>query len=368
MNDSHLDVIVVGGGQAGLALGHELTRRDVPFLIVDAAAEPGASWRDRWDSLRLFTPTALNSLPGLPFPGHPEAFPTKDQVADYLVAYRTHFDLPVRWNTPVRYLGAAGRQRGSYVLHTPDGALTTSQVVLATGAYQLPWRPPAARGLGGTVHQIHASEYRNPDCLPDGPVVVAGSGNSGLQLADELSRSRPATLACGHRRRYLPQRIAGRSVFRWSDRLGFMNVTPHSALGRLPRRRGDPVVGDTPGRLARRRGVTLTGRIVSAGGGRLYADDGSVHRPRSVVWATGYALDFSWVGLPVVAPDGWIYQRCGRTTLPGLYTLGLPWQCTNASELIGWVGRDAAHIADAISRQRGAAFGCRPAAAGWCIR
>lgn len=340
------DVIVVGGGQAGLALGRELLGRGLSFLIVDAGDGPGSSWRGRWDSLRLFTPARLNSLPGLPFPGDPDRLSGKDAVADYLADYAVRFHLPVRWRTRVRRLtGDPGR----YVLHTSGGTVTAPQVVIATGPFQRPWLPPAAGRLGDAVYQIHASAYRNPEQLPYGPALVVGGGNSGLQIADELSRTRLTTLAVGSRHPYLPERIAGRSVFRWLDRLGLMAIGRSSRLGVYLRRQEEVIVGLTPKKLRRRRGIPLTGRVVACTNEALITGDGTVLRPRSVVWATGYVPDFSWVELPVVAEDGWIRQDRGRTELAGLYTLGLPWQRSSSSALLAGVGRDAALLAHHVA-------------------
>lgn len=342
------DIVVVGGGQAGLALGRELALRGTDFLIVDAGASPGRSWRARWDSLRLFTPAAYSALPGLPFPGPPEALPTKEQVADYLAAYYAHFALPIRWNAPVRRLARGDPGSGArYAVDTPTEVLTADHVVVATGPFQTPWRPSAATQLDESVYQVHAAGYRNPGQLPEGPALVVGSGNSGVQIADEIARTRPTTLACGRRQPYLPQRIAGRSAFWWGTRLRLMTTTRGSVMGRLLRRRGEPLVGNSPSRL-RRQGVSLTGRVIAAAGDTLHTADGRTHRPRAVVWATGYAPDFSWVDLPVLDCHGRIRQRDGITELPGLYTLGMVWQRINGSALLGWIGHDAAYLADII--------------------
>ncbi|MGH3321058.1 MAG: flavin-containing monooxygenase [Streptosporangiaceae bacterium] len=351
------DVVVVGGGQAGLGFGHELAARGVSFLIVDAGKGPGASWRTRWDSLRLFTPAGLSALPGLPFPGPPEHLPTKDEVADYLAAYHSNFDLPVRWRTPVHRLAAGGE---GYVLQTPCETLTARAVVVATGPFQRPRLPRAARSLDDEVCQVHSSAYRRPDQLPDGPALVVGGGNSGLQIADELARTRPVTLALGSRHPFLPERVAGHSVFSWLDRLGLTRISRGSLLGRYLRRHEEVIVGDSPRLLARRRGVRLVGHVVATRDVALVATDGSVHRPRAVVWATGYVPDFSWVDLPVVAEDGWIRQEAGRTALPGLFTVGLPWQRTNGSALLGWVGGDAARLTDDVAAHAETVHG-RPA-------
>lgn len=346
------EVIVVGAGQAGLAMGRELDRRGLSFLIVDAAEGPGATWRGRWDSLRLFTPAACDSLPDFPFPAPPDHLPGKDEVADYLARYRDNFDLPVRWRTPVRRLTMCepAATSAAYALRTPTETLTARQVVLATGPFQRGWVPPVADRLGDDVYQLHVSDYRGPDQLPEGPALVAGAGNSGVQIADELARYGPTTLAVGGRHPYLPIRLAGRSVFRWLEHLGLLRIRRDSPLGVLLRRRREVMVGDRPRRLRQRHGIRLAGRVDACGSGVVRTRDGAMHRPRSVIWATGYVPDFSWVQLPVLTDDGWVRQRGGRSELPGLYTLGLPWQATNGSALLVGVGRDAARLAADIDR------------------
>lgn len=345
-------MLVVGAGQAGLAIGRELALRDIPFAIVDGADEVGAAWRARWDSLRLFTPRRFSALPGLALPGDPEGYPGKDEVADHLSSYADRHQLPIHLRTPVVRLSAAGgwvRQDG-YRADTSAGPVVARQVVVATGPFQRPRIPRFARDLGGGIHQLHASDYRDPTQLPDGPALVVGGGNSGVQIAAELAVGRPTTLAVGSRHPHLPLRVAGRSVFAYLDAVGALSARGDRPVGRVLQRLSEeePLVGDTPGRLRRRRGVALTGRIVGAGEGRLRADDGSSHRPRSVIWATGYTPDFSWIDLPVIGTDGAIRQRSGVSDLPGLYTIGMPWQRTRGSALLGWVGRDAAHLAARI--------------------
>ncbi|MGH3746225.1 MAG: flavin-containing monooxygenase, partial [Micromonosporaceae bacterium] len=277
--------------------------------------------------------------------------PTKNEVAGYLQAYRDHFDLPVRWNSPVVKLSArtGGGEIDGYELHTPTGMVHARQVVVATGPFQRPYQPALTAGLGDAVFQVHSSAYLNPEQLPEGPALVVGGGNSGIQIADELSVTRPTTLAVGKSHPYIPKRFAGRSVFWWLDLVGFLRMRTRSRFGRYASRKvgqhGEPVIGDTPRRLQGRGRVSLAGRIVASEQGVIWSQEGAEFRPSAVVWATGYRPDFSWVDLPVVGPDGWIRQRDGRTDLPGLYTLGLPWQRTSASAFLGGVGADARDLA-----------------------
>ena len=233
-----LDVLVIGGGQAGLVMGYHLTQRGHHFQIVDAGAEIGQAWRSRWDSLRLFTPARYDNLPGLPFPASPDTYPGKDAVADYLRAYAARFQLPVRLDTTVTSLTGSA---GGYVAKAGGQAWEARQVVVATGPFQVPFVPPVAARLGPEVVQIHSVDYRNPTAVPPGRVLVVGAANSGCQIAEELSATHQVELSVGRRLPVIPQRPLGRDVWTWASavRLDRVNVT-----SRLGRRLAGRDVGD----------------------------------------------------------------------------------------------------------------------------
>jgi len=340
-----LDVLVVGAGQAGLAMGRELERAGRDFLILDGAQALGQRWRTRWDSLRLFTPAAYSALPGIPFPGDPAHYPTKDAVADYLAAYARAFSLPVGLDEGVRDLRLTGD--GAFVATTAHARYRARNVVVATGPFQAPHIPPFAATLPRTVHQLHSSAYRTPAALASGPVVVVGGGNSGVQIADELSRTHDVTLAVGTALRRVPMRLLGRSIFHWLDRSGAMDVEGSSALGRRWQRH-ELLIGLGPRQLARGGRVQLAGRAVAAHGGGLRTADGRVLQAATVIWATGYRPAYDWLRLPWAQADGHPQHQRGVTPTPGLYFLGLPWLHTRGSALLGWVARDAAWLAARI--------------------
>ena len=183
-----LDVLVIGGGQAGLAMGYRLAQRELRFLIVDSGPEIGHVWRSRWDSLRLFTSGRYDNLPGLPFPAAADTYPGKDEVADYLGAYAAAFELPVRLDTTVTSMTRNGD--GKYLVKAGSDELEAAQVVVATGPFQTPFTPPVAADLPPDVHQLHSADYRRPEQLPPGRVLVVGAANSGCQIALELSATR----------------------------------------------------------------------------------------------------------------------------------------------------------------------------------
>src|SRR3954451_13808544 len=226
-----LDVLVIGAGQAGLALGYHLQRRRARFLLLDAGPEIGHSWRNRWDSLRLFSPAQYDSLPGLPFPAAADTHPGKDDVADYLGAYVRHFDLPVRLNSPALRLHRGAD--GVFTVTTPTGTLRTLQVVVAAGPFQTPRIPAVASEVDPGVPQLHSAEYRNPAQLPAGArVLVVGAANSGLQIAAELAEYCTVTVAVGSEPLQLPQRIGGRDLFFWLTKARFFTLPPSSRIAR----------------------------------------------------------------------------------------------------------------------------------------
>jgi putative flavoprotein involved in K+ transport len=341
--DQPLDVLVIGAGQAGLALGHHLAVRGADFLVVDGGAEIGSSWRDRWDSLRLFSPAQYDSLPGLPFPAPADTHPSKDDVAHYLAAYAAHFALPVQLNTPVLRLHRDAD--GTFTATTPTGTLRARQVVVATGPFQTPHVPALAHRLDPLVPQLHSAEYRNPTQLPGGGrVLVVGAANSGLQIAAELGATQPVTVAVGTRPTELPQRIAGRDLFFWLTRSGFFTVPAHTRIARRLRARGDLVIGTRSSAL-RRRGIDFRPRLTDLDGRTAIFADGTTVDVEAVVWATGYRTDHSWLHVPGVVVDGQVRHEGGVTDVPGLYFLGLPWQTCRGSALLGFVGADAATLA-----------------------
>jgi putative flavoprotein involved in K+ transport len=344
------DVVVIGAGQAGLVMGYYLARQGRRFVILEAADQVGAAWRTRWDSLVLFTPRRYSALAGLAFPGDPDGYPTRDEVIEYLEEYASTFELPVELNAPVRSLGV---EEGQFVVEVDDRHLEADQVVVATGPFQVPNTPALAAQLTREVFQTHSTGYTKPSDVPEGSVLVVGGGNTGYQIAKELSSTRKVRLAVGSRQKPLPQRILGRDLFWWLTKTGLIRKTVDSRIGRRLRHR-DTLIGSSPRELERRYGVDLKPRVVGASGRTISFADGSELDVDSVVWATGYRSDYSWIGPPVRDLDGRLRHRRGVTDVPGLFFLGLTWQHTRGSALIGWVKDDAEFLAariDAFQRQ-----------------
>lgn len=339
------DAIVIGGGQAGLAMGRELSERGMDALILEGSPRIGSAWRARWDSLRLFTPARYSALPGLPFPGSPDHCPTRDEVVAYLEGYARAFDLPLALDEPVRDVRPMGH--GGFTVTTDYRRYQAHHVVVATGPFQSPRVPAFATMLPRSVHQLHSSAYRNPGELPDGPVLVVGGGNSGVQIAAELAATRPVTLSVGSRLRRLPTHVLGRSIFEWLDRAGAMSVSVDTRLGRRASRR-ELLIGESPATIAKARGVRILPRAVGVSGAGVMTSGGTVSGVGTVIWATGHRSEYPWLHAPVWSADRKLVHHRGVTRVPGLHFLGLSWQHTRGSALLGWVGRDAEHLGNHI--------------------
>jgi len=338
------DVLVIGAGQAGLTAGYYLRQAGLRFLIVDRAERVGSAWAERWESLVLFTPRGLNTMPGLPFDGDPDREPTRDEVLDYLGRYATELDLPVELRTPVT---ALDHREGRFVAESPAGTIEADQVIVATGPFQKPWIPDFAASVAADVHQMHSTGYRRPDDIPPGRVVVVGGGNTGYQIAEELAADHRVVLAVGSRQTPLPLRFLGRQIFWWGTKLGVLSVSVESRIGKRLSRR-ETLIGSNP-RKAKRLGIELKPRAVSASGRTVRFADGTESDAGAIIWATGYQPDYSWIKVPVVDAGGRVRHRRGVTDRAGLYFLGLTWQHTRGSALLGFVADDARYISERVA-------------------
>ena len=343
---SDYEVVVIGAGQAGLTMGYYLAQQGRRFVILERSDSVASAWRERWQSLTLFTPRRYSALPGLPFPGRPGRLPDAGRRDRVSRALRGDVRAPDR--VQQQRAQAFSRKDGRLVLEVDGRTITADQVVVATGPFQTPFIPKLAEDLDPDVWQAHSTGYQRPSDVPDETVLVVGGGNTGFQIAKELSAMRKVNLSVGTRQKPLPQRLAGRDLFWWLTKTGLIHKTVDSRLGQRLKDR-DTLIGSSPRELKRRYGVELKPRAVAASGRTVRFEDGSGVEVDAVIWATGYRPDYSWIDLPIFDSDGRLRHRRGVTDVPGLCFLGLTWQHTRGSALIGWVKEDAEFIAERIA-------------------
>jgi putative flavoprotein involved in K+ transport len=353
-----IDTVVIGGGQAGLSVGYHLARRGVPFVILEANPRVGDSWRNRWDSLRLFSPARFDGLDGWPFPGDPEAFPTKNEMADYLEAYAARFSLPVRTGTRVERVS---RAEGGLLVRAGDSRILARHVVVAMANFQRPQLPSFAASIDPGITQLHSSAYRSPAQLAPGAVLVVGLGNSGAEIAQELAAAGRETLVSGRAPGELPfrpgDRIARLGLLWLVFRVLFFRVmTLGTPIGRklYPRLSAGatPLIRVKQRDLAGR-GVRVVGRTTGVRNGRPLTAEGTALDVGNIIWCTGFEPGFSWIDLPVFDGRGRPVQVRGEATAePALSFVGLHFLYAMSSAMIHGVGRDAAYVAERVAAGR----------------
>jgi putative flavoprotein involved in K+ transport len=353
-----IQTAIIGAGQAGLSVGYHLSRFGRPTVILDENDRVGDSWRQRWDSLRLFTPARFSSLPGMPFPADSWHFPWRDEMANYLESYADRFSLPVRTGVQVRSLS---RENGTYVIETNSESYEADNVVLACGPHQEPRVPSFASELDPSIRQLHSRGYHNPSQIQPGGVLVVGAGNSGTDVALDLALDREVWLS-GRHPGQLPFDIDGRAarvlvpvVF-----FAFRHVlTVRNPIGRGARQNvlehSSPLIRNRKADL-KKAGIRQVPRMRGVRDGAPVLDDGRTIDARNVVWCTGFTRQPAWIKLPVFGPDGEPDQYRGVVAnQPGLYFLGREFLYALSSVMIQGIGRDAEYVArhiDARARAR----------------
>jgi putative flavoprotein involved in K+ transport len=351
----YFETVIIGGGQAGLSVGYHLARQGRPFVILEANERIGDSWRKRWDSLRLFTPARYDALAGMPFPAPAVSFPTKDEMADYLESYAARFDLPFRTGVKV---DALSRQDGRYDLTSGERRFEAEHVVVAAGAHQIPKIPAFASELDSSILQLHSSRYRHPSQLKEGAVLVVGAGNSGAEIAFEVSRTHPTYLS-GKPSGQLPVRhgpTMARFVFPVVRYVAHHVLTLRTPIGRKIQPKfishSAPLIRTKLKDLTAA-GVEQVPRTVGIEGGRPALEEGRVLDVSNVIWCTGFREEFPWIDLPVFGEDGRpLHERGVVVGEPGLYFVGLIFQYAVSSDVLPGVGRDAEYIARHIASRQ----------------
>lgn len=351
---NRIQTIVIGGGQAGLSVGYHLAKRGQQFLILDSNLRVGDAWRNRWDSLRLFTPAKFAGLPGLPFPANVADFPTKDEVADYLEIYARHFNLPVRNGMRVESVARVGER---FVVMASGTRFEADQVVVAMANYQVPHVPEFAAELDSSIVQMHSNEYRNPAQLQAGPVLVVGAGNSAADIAMETVKTHPTWMS-GKESGHIPVPIdtfVGKNIFFRAVRfLGHHILTVSTPIGRRVRpkmlHRTTALVRVKPHWLLNA-GVERVARVAGVKEGKPLLTDGRVLDVKNVIWCTGFEAGFSWVHLPVFSEGGEPLHERGISIVPGFYFVGLHYLYAMSSATLIGVGRDAERVARAVAER-----------------
>ena len=343
--------VVIGGGQAGLSVGYHLRKQGINFLILDANNRIGNAWRNRWDSLRLFTPARYVQLPGMRFPGKAEAFPTKDQIADYLEFYAERFQLPVQCGVKVDRLSKNGNH---FLISAGSLQYEADNVVIAMADYQVPSVPAFAQDLDPGILQLHPQSYKNPRQLQEGGVLVVGVGNSGADIAIDVARSHKTWIA-GKESGHIPFPIdtwfARYVAFRVVRFLGHHVLTLNTPVGRKKRpellNRATPLIRVKPNDLINA-GITRVGRVIGVQDGKPLLEDGRTLEVRNVIWCTGYEPGFSWIDLPVFDEEGRPVHERGISKVPGLYFVGLHFQYAMSSATLIGIGRDAEFVVNGL--------------------
>jgi putative flavoprotein involved in K+ transport len=348
--------VVVGGGQAGLATGYQLTQRGISHVILDGSKNIGDVWRNRWDSLRLFSPNLWNNLPGMPFPGRTFGFPTKDEAADYLQAYAAKFKLPVRCGTRVNKLSKSG---DGFILDTPNTTYEASNVVVAMGSYQVPRVPEFASSLDPGIFQVHSAQYRSPKQFKPGPVLVVGAANSGAEIALDAVGAGHETYLAGRHPGHVPVNINGFAAKLFFLRLikfaGNHILTVNKKPGQKMRAKllsgGAPVVRAKP-KIVDGAGVKRLPRVTGVKDGRPVCEGVEMPEVSNVVWCTGFAPGFNWIDLDIFDEHAHpVHSRGIVEKVPGLYFVGLLYIYAMSSGFLLGVGRDAGYVVGHIAER-----------------
>ncbi|WBX73104.1 NAD(P)/FAD-dependent oxidoreductase [Tenacibaculum pacificus] len=346
-----LDYVVIGGAQAGLSMAYHLKQMDKKFIVIDGEKEIGASWLNRWDSLKLFTPTEYNHLPGLKFDAPKGHYPTKVEVSNYFKNYVSEFKIPVQLDTLVT--SVRKNENGFYVTYK-GGEIETKNVIIATGPFHIPYTPPCHTKLSESVLQMHSNFYKNESQLQNGDALVVGGGDSGYQILNELSKdgNRTVYFSGNTNVKSLPQQFLGKTLWWWFTLIGFLSYSKYSWIGKKINSSIQPVIGTDVKEILSRKNVIVQGRTKDALKTDIIFENKTISTIKNIVWATGYRPNFNWIEGLELDGDGYPKNYRGVSNIDGLYFIGLPWMFTRGSATLGGVSKDASYLADIISKKQ----------------
>lgn len=345
-----LDYVIIGGAQAGLSMAYHLTKQSKKFIVVDGGTEVGASWLNRWDSLRLFTPTEYNNLPGLKFNAPKGYYPNKIEVAKYFTEYVKKFNIPIQLNTLITSVKKT--KDGFEIIHK-DGLIEAKHVIVATGPFHTPYTPPCHTKISGELIQMHSNFYTNPSQLQTGDALVVGGGDSGYQILDEISKDQTRTVYFSGDTsvKSIPQQFLGKTLWWWFTLVGFLSYNKYSWIGKRLSNITQPVIGTDTKEILSRKNVIISGRTNDALNEDIYFESGKVSTIKNIIWATGYRPNFKWIeGLELDA-DHYPKNYRGVSNIKGLYFIGLPWMFTRGSATLGGVSKDSLYLANLIKKE-----------------
>jgi len=344
------DYIIVGAGQAGLAMAYQLKQTNANFLILDNKNEIGASWLKRWDSLKLFTPTEFNHLPGMPFPAPKGHYPDKHDVANYFKAYVSVFELPVKLKTQVVKVTKTDEV---FTLKCVDKQYQCKQVIIASGPFHSPFIPPCHASIHADIKQLHSKDYRNPEQLNEGDTLVVGAGDSGFQILKEVAEhdeNRQVYFSGSTDLLTIPQEILGKTLWWWFNLLGVLSASKYSWIGKKIKQKVQPVIGLNIKTLLSRHNITAVGHTLAATENEITCKLTTLTHVKNIIWSTGFRPDFSWIENIPLDDQGYPINYRGVSNIQGMYFIGLPWMHTRGSATLGGVYKDVKYLINIMKK------------------
>ena len=342
------DYIIVGAGQAGLAMAYQLKQSNANFLMLDSADEIGASWLKRWDSLKLFTPTEFNHLPGMAFPAIKGHYPDKFDVDNYFKAYVKLFELPIKLATTVTKVVKSNQ---GFEVQCTEKSYQCKKIIIASGPFHTPFIPPCHMLLSPSIKQIHSRDYRNPEQLIAGDTLVVGAGDSGFQILQEIAKhdtNRQVFFSGSTNALTIPQEFLGKTLWWWFKLLGVLSVNKYSWLGKKIKQKMQPVIGIDIKSLLSKSNVTAVGHTLDANENNIRCQHKTLSSIKNIIWSTGFRADFSWIDGIALDKQGYPVNYRGVSTTKDMYFIGLPWMYTRGSATLGGVHKDAAYLINII--------------------